>query len=487
MALRVILTLFLAACAGGAPPPARTGPPPIILVSLDTFRADRVGAYGNPDGLTPNLDAFAAESTVFESAWSQAVQTAPSHTSLFTSRYPSEQAGSDAHPYVPKDMPLLAQLLSIYDYQTGAFVGGGDLSKHRGLSPGFDVYMEAPNFGTLWHTGPMALAWLDGLASDATYFMFVHGYDTHSRYLKPAPYGYAHADARTTGVGQYAVRTAVERIVDGVFYSDFLGLMTSYSTELRPRSPAARARFAARMGSEDARLHLSDADLALIGDVYDGGVSYADTMFGLFLAGLQERGVLDEAVVVLLADHGEQLGENGLFGHCCDAGDEETHVPLVVRMPRGEGGGRRVAAPVELVDVMPTLLEIAGATPPARIHGGSLLPAVRGEPFAGRPYAYTQGSQMMRLVSMRGVNGRFTFSGLSATSSLIADLVEGARLDGPAFTASEGLTAEERAEMRGAMVAWLRGLSQAEGGSNGELPESLRKSLREHGYWNVQP
>ncbi len=486
MKLGALLPLAcLVACAGE--PPARTGPPPIVLVSIDTFRADRIGAFGNEDGLTPNLDAFAAESVVFESAWSQAIQTAPSHTSLFTSRYPSEEIGSDGQPYVPKDIPLLAQLLSLYDYETAAFVGGGDLSPHRGLAPGFDTYKPSKDFGSLYHTGPMGLAWLDERGGEKPYFLFVHGYDTHSRYLKPSPFGYVWSDARLAGVGQYAVRTAVERIVDGVFYADFTGLMNSYSLELRPRSAAARARFVERAGNPDERLHAAPEDLALIRHVYDGAVSYADTMFGLFMAGLQDRGVLDEAVVVVLSDHGEQLGENGLFGHCCEANDQETHVPLMIRLPRGEGGGRRVSGRVELVDVMPTLLEIAEATPPARMHGHSLVPALRGEPFSGRPYAFTQGSEMMRLVTMRGPKGRLTFAGLSATSTVLPDLVEVARIDGPGFESTEGVTIEERRNMRAAMVAWLRTLTPSEGGSHGELPEALRKSLREHGYWDVKP
>jgi arylsulfatase A-like enzyme len=454
---------------------------------LDTFRADRVGALGNPNGLTPNIDAFAAESIVFERAWSQAVQTAPSHTSLFTSRYPTEQVGGDEHPFVPPEMPLLPQLLSLYGYQTGAFVGGGDLSRHRGLSPGFEVYESSVNFGSLWHTGPMALGWLQTVDRERPWFLFVHGYDTHSRYIKPTPYGYTYADARATGVGQYAVRTASERIVDGTFYPDFNALMASFRSELHPRSPEARARFAAinQVGLE--HLALKEEDAELIRDVYDGAVSYADTMFGLFMASLQDQGVLDEAVIVLLSDHGEQLGEHGLFGHCCEANDEETHVPLIVRLPRGEGGGRRVTGIVELVDVMPTLLEIAGATPPARMQGRSFGAALRGEPFEGRKVAFTQGSEMMRIATARSAAGRLTWSGLSASSPYAADLVAAARVTGPSFVGSETLDVAAREEIRGEMVTWMRGLAPPPGGQHGELPDALKKSLREHGYWNVAP
>lgn len=473
-------------CGGEAP---RTGPPPIILMSMDTFRADRIGAYGNPNGLTPNLDAFAAEAVVFEHAYSQAVQTAPSHTSIFTSRYPSEEVGSDRQPFIPKDMPVLAQLMTLYDYQTGAFVGGADLNAYRGLNTGFDTYEASTDFGSYYHTGPMALSWLKGIEKERPFFLFVHGYDTHSRYLKPPPYGYAHSDTRLEGNGQDAVRSATERIVDGVMYPDFKALMGSYETELRPRSEEGRAGMAALAGEyADDTIRISDEDVEIIRDVYDGAVSYADTMVGLFLAALEERKLFDESVIIIIADHGEGLGEQGLFGHCCEAEEEETHVPLMIRLPKGEHGGRRVSEFVELVDVMPTILELAEATPPARIHGKSLVPALRGEPFEGRRYAFTEGSEMMRTLTMRGPKGRFTFNGLSASSPLLSDIIEAARLDGPSFVASPGLSTAERAEMRSAMVAWLRTLTPPPQnvGNAGEMPEALKKSLREHGYWNVK-
>jgi arylsulfatase A-like enzyme len=461
------------------------GPPSIVLISLDTFRGDRLGAFGNPDGLTPNLDAFAKEAVVFDHVYSQAVQTNPSHTSLFTSHYPSEEVDTDGGTHVPDEMPLLAQLLSLYDYHTGAFVGGGDLSPYRGLDKGFDVYESTSDFGSLYHSGPKALAWLATLSDDRPFFAFIHGYDTHSRYLKPTPYGYAYSDARTSGVAQDAVRTATERIVDGVVYPDASALMTAYAQLLRPRSPEGRARFAAMWpGEKDT---ITPDDRALVEDVYDGAVSYADTMFGLLVAALQDRGVLDDAYVILLSDHGEGLGEHGLFGHCCEADEEETHVPLLVRAPGGAGGGRRVTGFVELVDVMPTILELAGATAPAGIQGHSLAPALRGEPFEGRPYAFTEGSELMRLVTMRGPAGRLTFTGLSVNSPLLPDVVAAARLDGPAFTTTEGMPDATRAAMRADLVAWLRRLTTlgTAPADRGEMPAALRQSLRDHGYWEV--
>lgn len=483
--------LSLVGCGARAEPAATAGgPPPIVLLSMDTFRADRIGAYGNPDGLTPNLDAFAKEAVVFDNVFSQAVQTAPSHSSLFTSRYPTEQVGPDRMPYIPPDQPRLPQLLGLYDYQTAAFVGGGDLHPVRGLNAGFDTYEVSRDFGSFYHSGPMALSWLDTAPKDKPYFLFVHGYDTHAPYLRPPPFGYSRADARADNQGQVAVRTATERIVDGVLYPDFDALMRSFERQLRPRSAEGK-RQTAEIAASTLRgeAHpVSEEDLAFVRSVYDGAISYADTMVGSFLAGLESRRVFDDAIVIILSDHGEQLGEHGVFGHCCEANDEETHVPLMVRMPHGEGGGRHVKGLVELVDVMPTILEIVGATPPARIHGQSFAAALHGGAFAGREYVYTEGTELMRTVTMRGLAGRLSYMGLSASQPLLPDLVEAARIDGPGFVATGGLPDAERTAMRTAMVGWLRTLSPPPPppGKRNELPDSLKKSLREHGYWDVK-
>lgn len=485
LSLIVCAALAAVGCARGEKP---AGPPPVVLISLDTFRADRLGVFGNPNGLTPNLDAFAAEAVRFDNAYSQAVQTSPSHASMFSSRYPSEQIGSDGQPYIPADMPVMASVFGVYGYQTAAFVAGGELNRHGGLAVGFDTYESAEDFGSLWHTVPMAMRWMDKRDADRPYFLFIHGYDTHSRYLKPTPFGYAYNDPAATGAGPYAVRTATERIVDGVFHGDFQGLINGYADELRPRAPEARARLAASAGPEGARLTLGPDDAAYIARAYDGAVSYADAQFGLLMADLQQRGVLDEALVVVMADHGEQLGEYGIYGHCCEMNDEETHVPLLVRAPHGAGGGVAVHTRVELVDILPTVLEWAGLKAPAGVRGHSLVPALSGQPVEGHPFAFTEGRQYMRMVSVRGDAGRLTYMGMSAVSPMLPDLLETAALDGPGFASSTpGLSLEDRATLRDALIRQVRSLVVSGRGSHGEAPAALRKAMREHGYFDVKP
>jgi hypothetical protein len=167
-------------------------------------------------------------------------------------------------------------------------------------------------------------------------------------------------------------------------------------------------------------------------------------------------------------------------------GDEESHVPLLVRLPEGAGGGRRVAGLVELVDVMPTLLDLAGVTPPAGIHGHSLVPALLGEPFAGRPVAYTQGGLSMRMLGARTLAGRLIYSGAPVTSSLTPEFIDTAALPGPSFLASDSLDLAAQGAVRTEMAGWLRGLAPAPEEQSAPLPEALRTALRDHGYFDVK-
>lgn len=480
----VLLSFGLGACA---PAPAPAGPTPIVLVSLDTLRADRLGAYGNPDGLTPNLDRFASEAVVFDHVYSQAIHTAPSHGSVFTSRYSGEQITTDNKTVLDATHPTLAQVLGIYGYQTAAYVAGGDLSPERKLGRGFETYVSTDSFDSLYHTMPGALEWLDKADPARPWFLFLHGYDLHSAYLRPAPYGYLHADIDYTGNGLEVGRTTTERVVDGRVHPDFGGLIRSLVEVLRPRDPANHDEVAAILDTPGPVIDFTADDAAHIRDIYDGAVSYADTMFGTFMAGLSARGLLDRAAVVVMSDHGEQLGERGAFGHCCGLEDDETHVVLMVRLPGGAHGGRHEAGVAELVDVLPTLVELAGGRPPADIAGRSLLAAVRGEPFEPRTYAHTEGDRLLREVSVRTIEGRLSYIGLAPTLPLTPSVIASARLDGPGFTATPGLTDAQRGAMRDELVRWLRERRPAPTVTADPTSEALKQEMRAHGYFEAGP
>jgi arylsulfatase A-like enzyme len=466
----------------------REGPPNLLLVSLDTFRADRVGVLGNPNGLTPNLDRFARQAVVFSHAYSQATITGPSHASMFSSRYPSEVAGTTRAPAFGKDMYTLPQVLGTYGYQTAARVAGGDLNPLMGPTQGFDSYEASVDFGSLWHTVPMATEWLDAADPTKPFFLFVHGYDTHPTYIKPTPWGLLYTGLSVLTADQQATVNSTEKVVDGHRLPNFDMLDLVTRSDLRPRSKEGREHLAQLIAHSDRPLaRVPKSDEELIRKVYDGAATYADAMFGILLSRLEKRGRLDDTVIVVMGDHGEALGEDGLFHRCCSLEDGLTHVPLMVRMPKGEGGGKVVDGIVELVDIMPTLLEIAGATAPSNIRGHTLMPAVRGEPFTGRPFALSQGGLGMRMVSARGPEGRLTYTGVQALSPYLPDIIAAARVDGPSFEATEGLPDASRTAYRTAMSEWVASLAPSPlQEATVQIPEELLQTLRAKGYWDAK-
>jgi arylsulfatase A-like enzyme len=461
------------------------GPPDLLLVSFDTTRADRLGVYGGPAGLTPNLDRFAAESVTFLHAYSQSTFTAPSHASMFSSRYPPELMRLDRHPEYG-DKPTLPQVLGTYGYHTGAFVAGGDLSPELKVGVGFDVYTSPADFGSFYHTVPPALAWLDGLADDKPWFLFLHTYESHTPYGKPPPIGSVALDATYDGPGALAVHTAVDRIQDHVFVGNPGPVFNIQRTLLRPHSSLGREEIARALAMQHpAPIELGPADFEYVHGAYDGAIAYADAWFGLLLSELDARGVLDHTVIVVMGDHGEALGEHGLYNHCCELDDATTHVPLIVRLPDKTGAGTKVDGLVELTDILPTLLELAGATPPAGARGVSLVPALHGAPFAGRAAAFTVGTDGMRMTSVRTAAGRLTFEGIPAWMDEATDLVAASALPGPSFQV-EDLDAAQQAAARTTMVALLSALDRTDPGAAPELSPALKESLQKHGYWDAQ-
>lgn len=475
------LAVFLLLACNTAPV-STSSPPPVVLVSLDTFRADRLGVLGNPDGLTPSLDRFASESVVFERAYAQSTTTSSSHASFFTSRYPTEQNNGSAVPEIAPEMATLAEVVTSYGWSTAAFVAGGHLAPEIGVGRGFALWNAVKDFGSLWHTVPPALAWLDEHPVEP-YLLFVHGYDAHMPYLKPDPFGFGSVGVHYMGAGQAAARRSTDLIRDDWFFHDETTAST-FDADPRPRSPETRARLAA-IAQRGAADPFTEEDARYVAGVYDGGVAWADMMFGVFMAELAERGVLDEAIVVVFSDHGEQLWEDGLFQHSVGASDPEAHVVLMVRMPGGIRVGR-VSDKVELIDVMPTLLELAGMVAPAGIHGRSFASALRGEPFTGRAVAWTQGGIGTRVLAARTDAGRLVYDGVPLRLPYAPAIIGAAGLPGPSFHVADGaLDAAEQERLRGEMVAFLGGLSRAEGDGRALSP-GLASELRAHGYWDAK-
>ena len=356
--LAPIFIVFVA-CAERSVPSERPAPRLVLLVSLDTLRADRVlppERAGDPAGRprTPHLAALAAEGLRFETVVAQAAQTLVSHKSLFAGRYPTpllapmrEPSGAWPQGEAAKDA-LLQGLsavgsapldeLGAAGWRRWAFTDGGWMRAAFGFARPFDVFDEQG--GGLEAIVPRVLDALAGSQADAAEraFVFVHAYDTHCPYPTREPF-----DSR---------------------YCQTHGEHVS----LEGRCP--------KDDLEDEPLE--ERDWQAVRDHYDAGVESADAWLGELFRGLRAASLWEDALVVVTSDHGELLGEGGRLGHG-GLSPEELLVPLVIKFPRAwDLGARTVATPVELLDVLPTVLEACGVTVPPGLDGRSLLPLVDG-------------------------------------------------------------------------------------------------------------
>ena len=354
---RAAPALWLLACAaasvsacGGARAPDR--PLDVVVVLIDTLRADRLGCLGNGRGLTPAIDELASRSIVFEAASAHAPWTLPSTASLLTARLPAEHGAGGrlgAFTRLAKGVPTLASHLQERGYATGAVVNVSFLGPDFGLARGFahhdfKAFDSNRKVRRADATTDAALGWVRSVrAADPgrPLFLLAHYFDPHAVYDPPAP---------------WRRRFALEpdRGVDGLVFGT------------RAQMMALRA----------GRLALDPAVLRRAEALYDAEVAFTDSEVGRLLAGLDELGVLATAALALTADHGEEFLDHGGFEHGHTLYAELTHVPLILRAPGLRPG--RVAVGVGLVDVAPTLLELAGVARLPDARGRSLAPLFPG-------------------------------------------------------------------------------------------------------------
>ena len=303
------------------------GKPNIILITLDSARADRMGFLGARTRLTPNLDALAKQSVVFEHAYAQSPRTLASHAALLTGTYPPYNQVSEFGAGLAAPLPYLPDLLHAAGYRTAAFVGTLALDPRDGFAPGFgrgfdtyDAGFRLPQagesrYGTSERRGgevaARALAWLQR-PGKGLFFLWLQLNDAHAPYQPPA--GYARA-----------------------------------------------------------------------GSAYNGEIKYADAQVGKVLAALRTRKLYDGALIVVASDHGESLGAHGEETHGVFLYDETIRVPLLLKLPQNRTA--RVGAHVRLVDVAPTLLEVAGLPALPQMQGQSLLRAMRQAGMGEAAYA----------------------------------------------------------------------------------------------------
>ncbi len=340
-----LLTSLFPGFASCAREPRR---PNVLLVVIDTLRADRLGCQGGARDLTPNLDRLAAEGVRFANAWSQAPWTLPSTASLLTSLYPEQHGAGGSLPRfrgLDPTVRTLAEDLRDAGYRTGSIVNVAFLDEPFGLTRGFED-VDAKHFESnrvvrrATETTDAALAWLEK-GDGRPFFLLAHYFDPHAVYDPPQPYR-----RRFAAEG--------DREEDGFVFGTRVEMIAIRRGELVP-DPATLER-AERL--------------------YDGEVAYTDHEVGRLLAGLEALGLAEDTLVVVTSDHGEEFGDHGGFEHGHTMYTELLHVPLLLRLP-GVLPRRVVDAAVRLVDVAPTVLELCGL-PPNPEHAGESLTRLLG-------------------------------------------------------------------------------------------------------------
>lgn len=291
----------------------------LVVITLDTTRADRIGTYGAKDVETPAIDRLADEGILFEQAVSAAPLTLPAHSSIFTGKFPPEHGVRDNGGFfLGQEQTTLAELLKARGYKTGAFVAAYVLAAKWGINQGFDTYFDdfdlsqtrALSLSAIQRPAnevlDKALPWIEQAAT-SPFFAWIHLYDPHSPYQPPEPFA------------------------------------TRYKAH-----------------------------------PYNGEVAFVDSQLARLISLLQSRDLYNRTIVVIMGDHGESLGEHGEGSHGFFVYNSVTRVPFIIRTPFSLAAHRRVADPVRSVDVLPTVLDLLGAPAASGVSGVSLVPLMTG-------------------------------------------------------------------------------------------------------------
>jgi choline-sulfatase len=329
---RIVCALLALAAARAA---AQTPEKPalnLVLITIDTLRADHVGCYGYKQIKTPNIDGLAADGVRFDRAFTPVPVTLPSHSAMLTGTYPMLSGMHDfSGNKLSPQQPTLAAVLKQDGYTTGAVIGAAVLDSRFGLNQGFDFYYDHFDFSRLEESNLEEMERPGNIVADVTldwlgknyqkkFFLWMHLYDPHYPYRPPEPYS-----------REYAAQP------------------------------------------------------------YDGEIAFADEQVGRLLRFLKEKGLYQNTMIVLTGDHGESLGEHGEKTHGFFIYNATMRVPMIIRLPgkapvqtlvqtKAQSKVQTIADPVSTVDLMPTMLSAAGVEVPSQVQGTSLLPVLEGKP-----------------------------------------------------------------------------------------------------------
>ncbi len=374
-ALPGLLVMLVAAGCQGAPRPASAGLEGaayrcpdcnVLLISIDTLRADHLGVYGYPRPVSPNIDQFAHESVLFDRNINTGGGTLPVHTSMFTSLPPTVHGVlADNNQRLSPQRITLAEQLRAAGYQTRGYTGGGFVRAKFGLGKGFDYFYDLG--GNFQVELPMLYQWLDAYRG-GKFFLFLHTYDVHSGFDRlPYDHGPVYNARFTAGY-----RGSFDGCRGGLCASQLLLAVNHLPAEAR-------------------RQAFSAADIDYMRGLYDGGIAYVDAQLWELFHRLRALGLWDKTIIVLTADHGEEFADHGHFLHEQNY-EEIARVPLIIHFPHQAFGGRRVSELVSTLDVMPTVLDALGIPINREAEGRSVLPLLTAGQ-EGRGWVYMAGGR----------------------------------------------------------------------------------------------
>ncbi len=364
----------------------------VIIISLTNLRFSPAKNQSYINSVTPNIDKFNEKALVFNNAFSTASWTRPAGASLFTSLYPAAHGvdvkGERIIP-LDKKIPTLAEILHQSGYVTASFNGGADYSFLNGFDHGFTIYKSyglhktvSPQYGRLAKTMPPAIRWLEK-NKDKKFFLFLQSFDLHCPFMPPEPYRTKydpdyHNEAIDFNICFNSFKSQSARIIEGVKYYAVVPIETFGMRK--------NVRYQNRQ-----KIWISERDVEHIKSLYDGEMNYVDYMLGQFFKRLEELGLYQNSIVIVLSEHGEIIGKKGrLMKGGPIRGtfyDDIIHFPLSIRHPKMKEG-RKIQGLVSIIDIMPTLLDFLNFSfDEHQFQGKSLVPLIT-KNYKVNPFVY---------------------------------------------------------------------------------------------------
>lgn len=354
-----LVTTFVGphANANGAPsrPAAPDGAPNVLVIVVDTLRADHLPGYGYANGSTPNLDRFAEDAVRYDQAFANASWTRPSFASILTGRYPSSHGVMAKPDALPDEVVTLPETLRENGYATSGLVTNFNVGPYFNFNQGFESYrFLEPEFVLGADDNAAKLLLVQALRRGIERYRAARGQ------VEP---GSAYQDAET--VNREIVTWLDAEAPQDTPWFMFVGYMD-------PHDPYFPHPYDGTGYSRAANQHPDPSEADALRDLYDGEITYWDEHFGALMDDLRERGLYDDTLIVITADHGEEFCEHGGFWHGTTLYDEQVHVPLFVKLPGNSRAGTHVSHWVQSIDLMPSILAHVGIDAPEGVQGGSL-------------------------------------------------------------------------------------------------------------------